>query len=95
MLPDAIGLCDVRHRGHPASLFAIGIDQGRDVKSGIENAAVFAFDPDLKAARCLFAAKFFFQACHQIVFVFIWPVRVGRDGTYQFLLLPARHLAER
>ncbi len=50
MLPDAIRLCDVRHRGHPASLFAIGIDQGRDVKSGIENAAVFAFNPDLKAA---------------------------------------------
>ena len=44
------GLGDVVHRGHPADLLAVGVDERREVEADIETLAVLAHDAHLETA---------------------------------------------
>ena len=61
LFADAVGLCDVGHGGHPAGLYAFGIDKRRDIQACIKQRSVPPLDPHLNAARGVFAGHFFAQ----------------------------------
>ena len=94
LLADAPRLGDVGHRGHPAGLAPLPVDQRRDVHPGVEQRPVAAPDLDLVAARRGVAAQQARQALVILLGVAGRPVGIGRHGAGQFVLVEADHLAE-
>ncbi|CAM3914362.1 hypothetical protein ACAN107058_19800 [Paracidovorax anthurii] len=94
LLAHAVGLGDVGHRGHPAGLLAVGVDEGRDIEARVEQGAVPAPDPHLEAAHGLLAAQLVAQLGVQGLVLVLGPVGVGRRLADQLLGAPAGHLAE-
>ena len=62
LVADAVGLGDVGHRGHPAGLLAVGVDQGRNVQAGIEQLPFLRLHPHLDAPGTVLPLQFFLQA---------------------------------
>ena len=88
-------LGDVVHRGHPADLLAVGVDERREVEADIETLAVLAHDAHLETAVRRLARQRGVDVALQLVEFFIRPVGVGWPDADQFALAEAGHPAKR
>ena len=95
LVADALGLGDVGHRGHPAGLLALRVDQRRDVHPGVEHRAVLAHHLDLDAAGRALAAQLLLEQAGVLVAPVVRPVGEGRMLADQVGLGEAGHGAER
>mmetsp|Transcript_4945 Transcript_4945/g.17891 ORF Transcript_4945/g.17891 Transcript_4945/m.17891 type:complete len:651 (+) Transcript_4945:3243-5195(+) len=89
-----LGLGDVGHRGHPACLLALGVDQGRHIDAGIEEAAVLALDLDLHATRGAAALQLLLQQAGVFLAPVGRPEGVGRRAADEVGLRKTGHRAE-
>ena len=95
LIPNPVRLGDVRHGGHPSALHTMGVDQGRDIESGVKQGSVLALHPKLHTAGQDLACQFFFQPRVQGVAISLRPVRKRCGAAHQIGFAPARHLAKR
>ena len=90
----ALRFGNVVHRGHPADLQAVGVDQWREVEAHIEAFAVLAHDAHLEAGGRGLAGQRLVDIALQAVELFRGPVWVGRRNADQFRFVEAGHAAE-
>ena len=91
---DPVRFGDVGHRGHPARLLALVVDQRRDIQPNIDDPAVLAPCPRLQARRGGATRDRQIQVGHVEVMFFGDPVGVGRQLPHHLFGRIAEDLAQ-